>query len=331
MPLLLNESEVRAILTMPLALEAVEQSFRRLADGSAILHSRQRLHVPGKSYLHYMAAADSTGGYMGMKIYSSAREGLRFLVPLFEVQSGDLAALIEADFLGQMRTGAASGVATRVMARTDARDVAVIGTGLQARTQLEAVSLVRKLDKIRAFGRDRERREQFAKEMSERIRIPVTAVNSAEEAVRGADIIITSTTATNPVVEGRWLSRGVHINAIGANFPQKRELDTEAVNRSNVIAADSPEQSRQESGDLIQVFGEDAERWTAVRELAQIVAGKIPGRTSDDQITLFKSNGIAIEDIVVAGRIYELARAHGIGRQIPIWQKEVRTAEGRGV
>ncbi len=331
MPLLLNESDVRTILTMPLALEAVEQSFRRLADGSAILHSRQRLHVPGKSYLHYMAAADSTGGYMGMKIYSSAREGLRFLVPLFEVQSGDLAALIEADYLGQMRTGAASGVATRVMARTDARSVAVIGTGLQARTQLEAVSLVRKLEKIRAFGRNRERREQFAKEMSERVRIPVTAVNSAEEAVRGADIVITSTTATNPVVEGRWLSPGVHINAIGANFPQKRELDTEAVNRSNVIAADSPEQSRHESGDLIQVFGEDAERWAAVQELSEIVAGKIPGRTSDDQITLFKSNGIAIEDIVVAGRIYELAHARGMGRQIPIWQKEVRSAEGRGV
>jgi alanine dehydrogenase len=331
MPLLLNESDVRAILTMQLALEAVEQSFRRLADGSAILHSRRRLHVPGKSYLHYMAAADSTGGYMGMKIYSSAREGLRFLVPLFEVQSGDLAALIEADYLGQMRTGAASGVATRVMARTDARSVAVIGTGLQARTQLEAVSLVRKLEKIRAFGRDRERREQFAKEMSERVRIPVTSVDSAEEAVRGADIVITSTTATNPVVEGRWLSPGVHINAIGANFPQKRELDTEAVNRSNVIAADSPEQSRHESGDLIQVFGEDAERWAAVRELSEIVAGKIPGRTSDDQISLFKSNGIAIEDIVVAGRIYELARARGMGRQIPIWQKEVRSAEGRGV
>jgi ornithine cyclodeaminase/alanine dehydrogenase-like protein (mu-crystallin family) len=329
--MLLNESDVRAILTMPLALEAVEQSFRRLADGSAILHSRQRLHVPGKSYLHYMAAADSTGGYMGMKIYSSAREGLRFLVPLFEVQSGDLAALIEADYLGQMRTGAASGVATRVMARTDARSVAVIGTGLQARTQLEAVSLVRKLEKIRAFGRDRERREQFAKEMSERVRIPVTSVDSAEEAVRGADIVITSTTATNPVVEGRWLSPGVHINAIGANFPQKRELDTEAVNRSNVIAADSPEQSRHESGDLIQVFGEDAERWAAVRELSEIVAGKIPGRTNDDQISLFKSNGIAIEDIVVAGRIYELARARGMGRQIPIWQKEVRSAEGRGV
>jgi alanine dehydrogenase len=331
MPLLLTESDVRAILTMPLALESVEASFRRLADGTAILHSRQRLHVPGKSYLHYMAAADSTSGYMGMKIYSSAREGLRFLVPLFETQSGDLAALIEADYLGQMRTGAASGVATRVMARANACNVAVIGTGLQARTQLDAVSRVRKLEKVRAFGRDRGRREQFAKEMTERTKVPVTAVNSAEEAVRGADIVITSTTATNPVVEGHWLSAGVHINAIGANFPQKRELDAEAVNRCDVIAADSREQSRHESGDLIQVFGESAERWARVRELSAIVAGKIPGRTSDDQITLFKSNGIAIEDIVVAGRIYELARERGTGRQIPIWQKELRSAEGRGI
>jgi len=331
MALLLTEANVKSLLTMPLALEAVEDTFRRLAEGSALLHSRQRLHIPGKSYLHYMAAGDSTSGYMGLKVYTSAREGLRFLVPLFQAESGDLVALIEADYLGQMRTGAASGVATRFMAREEACTAGIVGTGLQARTQLEAIALVRKLESVRAFGRDPKRKEQFAKEMTARLQIPVTAVSSAEEAVRGADIIITSTTSTNPVVEGRWLQPGMHINAIGANFPQKRELDDDAVHRAGIVAVDSREQSRQESGDLIHAFGGDESQWSRVQELAEIVAGKTPGRTSSAQITLFKSNGIAIEDIVVAGRIYELARERGIGREVPMWEKEARFGEARGV
>jgi len=331
MALLLSEADVRSILTMPLALEAVEASFRRLADGSAIMHPRQRLHLPEKSYLHYMAAGDSVSGYEGLKIYTSSREGLRFLVPLFDAQSGDLVALLEADYLGQVRTGAASGVATKVMARTDARTVGIIGTGLQARTQLEAVALVRKLERVRAYGRDAARREQFAKEMTAGLGIPVTGAANAEEAVRGADIVIASTTSTNPVIEGRWLMPGTHINAIGANFPHKRELDAEAVLQCDVIAADSIQQSREEAGDLIHAFGEDEGAWKRVHELAEIVAGKIPGRTSREQMTLFKSNGIAIEDVVVAGRVFEIARERGIGRQIPLWQKEARFGEGRGV
>jgi alanine dehydrogenase len=331
MALLLTEADARTILTMPMALAAVEESLRRLASGEAIMHSRQRLHIPGKSYLHYMAAADSAGGYMGLKIYSSAREGLRFIIPLFSVASGDLMALVEADFLGQMRTGAASGVATRWMSRDDSRVAGIIGTGLQARTQLEAISLVRRLAEVRVCGRDAGRREAFAKEMAARLKLPVREAASAEEAVRDADIVITSTTATNPVLEGRWLKPGAHINAIGANFPQKRELDADAVNRCDVIAADSREQSKLESGDLIQIFGTDAKRWSEVRELADIVAGKVPGRTSAEQITLFKSNGIAIEDIVVAGEIYEIARQRKIGMEVPMWKKDARLGKERSV
>jgi ornithine cyclodeaminase/alanine dehydrogenase-like protein (mu-crystallin family) len=266
-----------------------------------------------------------------LKIYSSAKEGLRFIVPLFNVVTGDLAAIVEADVLGQMRTGAASGVATRLMAREDARVIGIIGTGLQARTQLEAISLVRKVGEVRVCGRDSNRREKFVAEMSARLNVPVKSAANAEEAVREADIVVTSTTSTNPVVEGRWLRKGTHINAIGANFPQKRELDAEAVERCDVIAVDSREQSRLESGDLIHVFGQDAEGWNSVVELADIVAGKVPGRTNAEQITLFKSNGIAIEDILVAGHIYELARQKKIGREIPMWEKDARFGEARGV
>ncbi len=331
MALLLSEADVKNILTMPLALEAVADSFRRLADGSAQVHSRQRLHIPGKSYLHYMGAADAVSGYMGLKMYTSAKQGLRFLVPLFDAESGDLVALIEADYLGQMRTGAASGVATGVMARADASTIGIIGTGLQARTQLEAIALVRKIERVRAFSRKAEHREEFAKEMTERLRLPVEAVASAEEAVRDVAIVVTSTNSIDPVLEGRWLKPGMHINAIGANFPQKHELDGAAVRRCDIIAVDSREQSKIEAGDLIQMYGDDKRRWDSVNELDEIVAGKIPGRANSEQITLFKSNGIATEDVVVAGRIYEIAQQRGVGRQVPLWEKDARSAEARGV
>jgi ornithine cyclodeaminase/alanine dehydrogenase-like protein (mu-crystallin family) len=322
MPLLLTEADVRAILTMPMALEDVESSFRRLGDGAGVSHPRRRLLIPGKTILNYMAAADTAGGYLGLKIYSISRGKARFIVPLFRAETGEMVALIEADYLGQMRTGAASGVAARVMARDDARTVGIIGTGLQARTQLEAVTAARKIERIRAFGRDARRREAFAKEMSQRLGVPVMPASSAEEVVRGADIVITATTSKTPVLEGRWIEPGMHISAIGVNFAEKREIDTDTVRRCDVIAADSVEQSKIESGDLIQAFAGDESRWATVCEFADIVVGKVTGRTSPDQVTLFKSNGIAIEDIVVAGRIYELAKQRGMGRDIPMWQAD---------
>ena len=320
MTLLLSESDVQSLLTMPLAIEAVEDAFRRLADGSAQFHARQRLHLPGNSYLHYMTAADGTGGYMGMKIYTSSREGLRFLVPLFQAKTGELLALIEASYLGQMRTGAASGVATKLLARRDARTVGIVGTGLQAATQIEAVAAVRKIERVRAFGRDPERRQRFAREMSEKLSVPVETAASAEEAVHDADIAITSTTASKPVLEGRWLRAGMHINAIGANFPEKAELDADAVNRADVIFADSREQSKLEAGDLIQAFEGDYSRWNDVKELSDLVAGRVKGRTSTEQVTLFKSNGIAIEDTVTAGKVYELALQRRIGSNVELWK-----------
>jgi alanine dehydrogenase len=331
MPLLLTESDVKSILTMPLALEAVEDSFRRLADASLLVQPRRRLNIPGKSYLHYMAAGDSTAGYLGLKIYTSSREGLRFLIPLFDAESGDLLALIEADYLGQMRTGAASGVATKFLAAQDARTVAIIGTGSQARTQLEAVAQVRKVESVRAYSRHAHRREAFAEEMTALLKNPVRAVESAERAVRGAAIVITSTTSTQPVVNGAWLEPGTHINAIGANFPQKRELDDAAVERADLMVVDFREQAKMEAGDLIHVLGEDASRWAQVHELAEVVAGQTPGRTNARQITLFKSSGIASEDIVTAGRIYELARQRHIGQEVTMWHKESRPALGHNL
>jgi ornithine cyclodeaminase/alanine dehydrogenase-like protein (mu-crystallin family) len=320
MTLHISEMEVREVLSMPMAIEAVEEISRKQASGEVVVHPRRRFELPGGGFFHYMAAADSSAGFVAMKQYTYVRGKLRFLVPLYEMATGDLLALIEADYMGQQRTGAASGVATKYLARKDARIAAIIGTGGQARTQLEAVASVRKLESARAYGRDAARRENFCKEMSERLGISVQSCASAGEAVRGAHVVSTATTASQPVVSGADLAPGAHINAIGANHAHKRELDDEAVASADVIVVDSVEQSRQEAGDLIIAFHGDEICWTGVKKLSEVVAGKASGRSSDSEMTLFKSNGIASWDLAVAMRVYALARERSLGRELPLWE-----------
>jgi alanine dehydrogenase len=319
MTLHISEAEVRVVLTMPLAVQAVEEISRKQATGEVVVHPRRRFELPGGGFFHYMAAADFSAGFVAMKQYTFVRGKLRFLVPLYEMPTGDLLALIEADYMGQLRTGAASGVATKYLARKNARVAAIIGTGGQAKTQLEAIAAVRKLESARAYGRDAAKREKFCKEMSERVGIPVQASASATDAVRGADIVCTATTAAQPVVSGADLSPGAHINAIGANHAHKRELDDEAVASADIIVVDSVEQSRQEAGDLIIAFHGDEICWTGVKKLSEIVAGKASGRTSDTELTLFKSNGIASWDLAVAMKVYAMAREKKLGRELPLW------------
>ncbi|OLB83899.1 MAG: hypothetical protein AUI12_15100 [Acidobacteria bacterium 13_2_20CM_2_57_6] len=325
MTLHISEAEVREVLTMPQALEAVEEISRKQSTGEVVVHPRRRFELPGGGFFHYMAAADYSTGYVAMKQYTYVRGKLRFLVPLYEMATGDLLAQIEADYMGQLRTGAASGVATKYLARKDSRVAAIIGTGGQAKTQLEAVAAARKLESARAYGRDAAKREKFCAEMSGRIGIPVDPCSSAAEAVRGADIVSTATTASQPVVRGADLSPGTHINAIGANHAHKRELDDEAVASADVIVVDSVEQSRQEAGDLIIAFHGDEICWTGVKKLSEIVAGKANGRTSDTEVTLFKSNGIASWDLAVAVKVYALVREKGLGRELPLWSDSAKS------
>jgi ornithine cyclodeaminase/alanine dehydrogenase-like protein (mu-crystallin family) len=306
---------------MPIALEAVEEISRKQATGEVINHPRRRFELPSGGFFHYMAAADYSAGFLAMKQYTFVRGKMRFLVPLYEIASGDLVAMIEADYMGQMRTGAASGIATKYLARRDASVAAIIGTGGQAKTQLEATAAVRKLSVARVYGRKSDRREQFATEMSQRVGIPVEPANSSSEAVRGALIICTATTASQPVLHGADVASGAHVNAIGANHAHKRELDDEAVSEADVTVVDSIDQSRQEAGDLIIAFKEDETRWSEVKTLSDVVAGKASGRTSDTEITLFKSNGIAAWDLAVAMRVYAKAREKGLGRPLPFWSE----------
>jgi alanine dehydrogenase len=319
MTLHINEAEVRATLTMAMAMEAVEEVSRKQSTGEVVVHPRRRFELPGGGFFHYMAAADYSGGHIAMKQYTYSRGQVRFLVPLYAMATGDLLAMIEADYMGQLRTGAATGIATKYLSRANARVAAIIGTGGQARTQIAAIAATRKLETIRAYGRDPARREKFAQEMSERLGIPVVAVDSAVAAVRGADIVTTATTASVPVVHGGDLTQGVHINAIGANHANKRELDEDAVASADVIVVDSLEQSRQEAGDLILAFRGDEACWTGVKRLSEIVGGKIAGRSSDTEVTLFKSNGIASWDLAVAVKVYAMALQKGLGRELPFW------------
>jgi ornithine cyclodeaminase/alanine dehydrogenase-like protein (mu-crystallin family) len=318
MTLHINESEVRSVLTMAMALEAVEECLRKQARGEVVVQPRRRFELP-KGFYHYMAAADYAGGFLAEKQYTYVAGKIRFLVLLYEMATGDLVAQIEADYMGQCRTGAASGVATKFMARGDAIVAAIIGTGGQARTQLEAVAGVRKLEMARAYGRDVARREKFCAEMAKRLKIPVYAAGSAAEAIKNADIVCTATTASHPVVRNADITAGMHINAIGVNHAHKQELDAAVVGRADLIAVDSIEQSRQEAGDLIMAFGQDESKWSSVKILADIVDGKFPGRPNASAITLFKSNGIASWDLAAAVRVWTLAREKGLGRKLPLW------------
>jgi len=305
---------------MPLAIEVVETISRRQAAGEVLVHPRRRFELPEGKFFHHMAAADVTENIVATKQYTYVGGKLKFLVCLFSMASGDLLAAIEADVLGQMRTGAASGVATKYLAKADARTAAIIGTGGQARTQLEAIATVRKLESVKVYGRDTGRRDEFAAEMAKRLGIKVSVAASSTEATKDAAIVCTATTANQAVVSGTDISPGAHINAIGANHMKKRELDAATVLKCDKIFVDSIQQSREEAGDLVLGFAGNEKHWGNVRELSSLVAGICLGRTSGTEITLFKSNGIAAWDLAAADCVYRLAQEKGLGRTLPFWQ-----------
>ena len=319
MTLLLREQHVTELLDINTVIEAVEEVLRDQAEGFATNRPRYRVAMPA-SQLHVMAAGDRRLGVSGVKIYTASRKGARFLVLLYDAESGDLLAMIEADRLGQMRTGAASGVATKYMSRRSADVLGVYGTGWQAESQMMAVCAVRRIKSAKVYGRNAERREAFARKMTTLLRTDVTAVASPEEAARGCSILVTATSAREPVLKGEWIDPGTHVNVVGSNFLSKAEVDVETIRRASVIAVDSIEQSKIEAGDLMPAIERGVITWESVTELGRIVAGRDIGRTSDDDITVFKSNGIALEDISTALRVYKIARERGMGEQVELWQ-----------
>lgn len=318
MPLFLSEKDVTDLLTMEDALGAVEAVFKLHATGEATNESRRRSRAAGAT-LHVMSGAaanfGSFKGLLGLKAYTVTRRGARFHVSLYDAESGELLAFIEADKLGQMRTGAASGIATKYLARRNARTVGVYGTGWQARSQLEAVCAVRDIEKVKVYSRSPENRASFCLEMSARLNDVAMSPVERPEAAAESDIVITITSSRDPVLLGAWLKPGAHVNAAGGNSLLRREFDDDVIKRSSFIAVDSIDQARIEAGELVTSVEKGQLTWERVKELRSVVSGELRGRTGDDEITLFKSLGIAIEDIATAAALFQKAKAQKVGRE----------------
>ena len=314
MALFLREEDVVRLLPMNEAIDVVEQAFVEQGRGTGVNLPRERAQAEGVG-ITMMVAVLGGRKVAGFKTMGAGRP----LVLLYGDEPRRLLAVMEAGNLGQIRTGAASGVATRHMARQDSSTVGIVGTGFQARSQLAAVCAVLPVQSAMAYSRTRERLDEFCATMTESLGIPVSAAASAEEAVRGTDVVIaiTNVRTLEPVVLGEWLSPGMHINAAGANSLERRELDDDAISRCAVIAADDVPQAMIECADLAMPIGAGKLDWSVVLDLGMVVAGHAPGRLSDDDITLFESQGIALEDVAVAAHLLERAEAEGVGENLP--------------
>ena len=316
MSLFLCEKDVEQLLNMPMVLEAVEAAHRDLSSGQACDVPRQRTRLPTTT-LHILQGALPRLDAIGYKAYTSNRSGVRFLVHLYRVSSGNLRAVIEADRLGMMRTGAAAGIATRWLARSDAQVAGVFGAGWQAEGHIEALAAVRPLRRVKVFARHTEKLAAFCARMSARLGIEVIAAVSPEDVVRGSDIVSTVTTSATPLFNAEWLSPGTHVNAAGSNSLIRRELGEDVLKRSSLIVVDSIETALREAGDLLPLLEKGRLHARELLELGEVICGRHVGRSTDDQITLFESQGMAIQDLAVAVRLEELASELGVGIELP--------------
>jgi ornithine cyclodeaminase/alanine dehydrogenase-like protein (mu-crystallin family) len=313
MPVLyLTEAEVKQVLSMELAIEGVEAGLRKMALEEAFNNPRTRCQTD-HTMLHVLPAAAKTLGVLGFKAYTTTRTGPRFHLTLYDGKTGEMIALMQADILGQMRTGAASAIATKYLATPDAATVGIFGTGRQARTQLLGITKVRRISKACVWSPNAGHRQSFAAELSASCGIEVVPVSTPEEAARNQDIICTATAAREPFLKGEWLSPGQHLNIIGSNFLAKSEIDVEVVRRANFICIDSKDQGKLEAGDFVAALDQRIFEWYDVQELCRIVAGRVPGRQSPGDITLFKSLGIGLEDIAVGVKVLAKAKEAGLG------------------
>ncbi len=317
MTLVLREAQVRELLTMQEALEALDAAFRARQSGSAINIGRHRI-VTESGSLSVMAGGLPTMGVTGVKAYTAfGSAGARHVFLLYSDQDGRLLAILEADWLGRIRTGATTGLATRLLARADATRLAVIGAGVQAWSQIEAICSVRPIEAVDVYSPSVERRSALAQRIQAELGIAASSVASAHRAVAEADIVTTVTTAKDPVLHGGWLASGTHVNAVGSNWHDRREIDDEVVTRSALIVVGALDQAKREAGDLIQPVARGILNWERVSELGDHIVGRFPQRSSED-ITLFKSVGIAIEDVAAANRVYALALEHGLGESLTL-------------
>jgi alanine dehydrogenase len=309
LPLYLTETEVGELLTPADALDAAEGCFRRLAAGAIENVPRRRLRLEGGAFA-VMSAVDRELGLAGVKTYTWLEGGTPFVVVLFDTDGAELAAVIEADKLGQLRTGAASGVAAKYLARPGAASLGVIGCGWQARSQVAAIrEAAPGIERVVAYCRSEERLGEFCREVG-------AEPGESHRDAADQDVVVTATTSRDPVLRGEWLRPGALVCAIGANDPRHRELDNVVLERAAFVCCDSVEQSRLESGDLIEPVEAGVLDWLEVHELQEVVAGELPGRQADEDIVLFKSNGLAAWDVAIGAAALERARERGVGTQV---------------
>jgi ornithine cyclodeaminase/alanine dehydrogenase-like protein (mu-crystallin family) len=316
MPLFLREAEVRALLTMDMTLAALDAAFREWAAGRAANQPRRR--VAAGAVLATMSATLPSKGLMGFKAYTHSPAGARFWVCLFDAADGRPRAVMEGDWLGRMRTGAVSGLATKYLARPESSVFTVIGAGSQALTQVLAVVAVRPIREVRIVSRNPAHRDALVQQLKGSLSggPGVVGAGSLAEAVDGSDIVTTITTASRPIFPGEWLQAGVHLNVCGSNYPDRREVDSRTVARADLLVADDIEAARLEAGDLLLAEHEGRLNWARVHSLRDVVAGSTGGRQASD-VTLFKSVGLAIEDVAAGAAVLELATAKSVGQQLP--------------
>jgi alanine dehydrogenase len=307
--LFLSESDVQELLSPAAAVDAVEGSLRRMAAGGVEIAPRRRLKLQD-GRLADMAASDVELGLAGAKVYNAFAEGTAFVVVLLAADRPEVVALIDADHLGRLRTGAASGVAAKFLARHDAASLGVIGCGAQAETQIACIrEAVPTVERVVAYCRTERNLKAFCK------RVGAEPAESNRDAA-DQDIVVTITTSRDPVLRGEWLRPGALVCAVGANNGTSRELDNVVLERATFVCCDWKEQARIESADLIEPIEQRVLDWLEVHELHEVVAGEIPGRQSPEDIVLFKSNGIAAWDVAAAAAVTELARERGVGKDL---------------
>lgn len=327
MPLLLTRRDVESVLTMQETIAAVEEGFRKLALGSVTMPQRTAIRVPDHKGLHLGMPAHIGGesGALALKVVTvypdnPAKHGLPTTIGtllLNDPRTGALVAIMDAGFLTAMRTGAASGVATRHLARADASTAGIFGAGAMARTQLIAVAAVRPIERASVYDPVPEARERFAVDMTARLGIEVRP-SDAPQACAAADILCLASSSKTPILEDAWIAPGCHLNGIGAHSPDAREIGADLLGRAKVVADHLPA-CLAEAGELILAIQEG--RYAAERvhaSLGEIIAGSKRGRESDEEVTFFKSVGLAVQDAATAARVYELARAAGVGTEIAV-------------
>jgi alanine dehydrogenase len=315
-PIYITEAEVARLVTVKDAIATLDELFATWGQPSTWNIPRRRAPLPGGAF-NLMGAAYGAKNVYGLKAYAGMKGG-QFHTLLYSSTDGKLKAVIEADLFGQLRTGAASGLATRLLANPDAQTLGMIGVGRQSRTQAIAVCAVRPIKRVLVFARTAESREAYARTLEKELGVEVRAAHSAEACVSEANVVVTITKSAVPVFRGEWLTKGTHVNVAGANSGDRREVDGETVLRSAIKVTDHVEQAMLEAGEFRDLVAANKLKWSDVRELGELVMGNLQGRKSSSDITLFKSLGIALEDVAFGELVYQRALAAGVGKPMPI-------------